>query len=118
MKQRARDTLAKLVQIFAEAVSVLEDLTRAEMPTEESAKRTLRNCKGPNMPNPRSLQKLVIEAVQCVVCKIRCRTKKNANYSMGESQQQRLEAVKTNNVFRQSHCDTKDEAKCGHRSCT
>ncbi|KAK4885203.1 hypothetical protein RN001_001474 [Aquatica leii] len=61
MKQRARDTLAKPVQIFTEAVSVLEDSTRAEMPTEKSAKRTLQNCKGPNMPNLRSLQKFVIE---------------------------------------------------------
>ncbi|KAF5278072.1 hypothetical protein FQA39_LY18390 [Lamprigera yunnana] len=62
-RNETKDTLAKPVQIFAEAVSVLEDSTRAEMLTEESAKRTLRNCKGPNIPNPRSLHELVIEVL-------------------------------------------------------
>ncbi len=50
MKRRAKDSLAKPVQIFAEAVASLPEETRARMPVEDSAKRTLRNQRSREHP--------------------------------------------------------------------
>ncbi|KAB0805386.1 hypothetical protein PPYR_02356 [Photinus pyralis] len=61
MKVRARDTLAKPIQIYAEAVQQLPNSTRAVLPTEDAIKRTLRNHKGAKFPDPQSLQELLIE---------------------------------------------------------
>ncbi|KAK4883085.1 hypothetical protein RN001_006404 [Aquatica leii] len=62
MKQRAKESGSKPVQIFAEAVQTLENTTRARMPLEDSMKRTLRNQKSKNLPSmPATLQELVIE---------------------------------------------------------
>ncbi|KAF5285698.1 hypothetical protein FQA39_LY16504 [Lamprigera yunnana] len=62
MKKRAKDTLAKPVQIYAESVLALDNSTRSVMPSEESAKRTLRNHKAKNLPgSTNSLEELSIE---------------------------------------------------------
>ncbi|KAK4879594.1 hypothetical protein RN001_007740 [Aquatica leii] len=48
MKIRAKDTLSKPAQVFAEAVLQLENTTRARLPLEDSVKRTLRKQKSKN----------------------------------------------------------------------
>lgn len=64
MKERATTTHENPMSIFSEAVSNLDLPTKARMPSEETAKRTLRNRRARTFPSiPASLQDLVIEGM-------------------------------------------------------
>lgn len=62
MKVTAKRSGANPAEIFAEAVSTLENSTKARMPIEDSAKRTLRYQRSKNNPkDPGTLSELTIE---------------------------------------------------------
>lgn len=62
MKERAQLSGAKPAQVFAEGTVPLASTTKARLPLEDSAKRTLRNKQRANIPKmPVLLKDLVIE---------------------------------------------------------
>lgn len=61
-KERAKTTLNKPTQIYASGVENVSNSIRANLPTEETIKRTLRRKRASNVPKtPNSLRELRIE---------------------------------------------------------